>query len=209
MLPQRNPDGKGCSLAGIAGYADFSSVHLGNLSGNRQAKPKAATGTAGGCAIEAVKNMGQRCRRNGCAGVVYAQLKPLLLLRRETVTFFSSPAYLMALSSRSIIIRRMCMLLQGSRYWRAQSTGRFRLWRGSTGNWDCWSGCSRSSAFRQSRLFNEHSARASPMRQGCSFFRSLDRVAKGSSESSEGAGMGSASDGVASLHGRAVGLGGK
>lgn len=79
MLPQRNPDGKGCSLAGIAGYADFSSVHLGNLSGNRQAKPKAATGTAGGCAIEAVKNMGQRCRRNGCAGVVYAQLKPLLL----------------------------------------------------------------------------------------------------------------------------------
>ena len=95
MLPQRNPDSERCALAGAAGHADLSSVHLRDLSGNRQAKPEAVAAPAGIRTIEAVKNMGQRRRRNGRAGIVHTQLTPVLLFLRETVTFFSSPAYLM------------------------------------------------------------------------------------------------------------------
>ena len=95
MLPQRNPDSERCAIAGAAGHADLSSVHLRNLSGNRQAKPEAVAAPAGIRTIEAVKNMGQRRRRNGRTGIVHTQLTPVLLFLRETVTFFSSPAYLM------------------------------------------------------------------------------------------------------------------
>ena len=79
MLPQRNPDSERCALAGAAGHADLSSVHLRNLSGNRQAKPEAVAAPAGIRTIEAVKNMGQRRRRNGRAGIVHTQLTPVLL----------------------------------------------------------------------------------------------------------------------------------
>ena len=95
MLPQRNPDSERCAIAGAAGHADLSSVHLRDLSGNRQAKPEAVAAPADIRTIEAVKNMGQRRRRNGRAGIVHTQLTPVLLFLRETVTFFSSPAYLM------------------------------------------------------------------------------------------------------------------
>ena len=95
MLPQRNPDSERCAIAGAAGHADLSSVHLRDLSGNRQAKPEAVAAPAGIRTIEAVKNMGQRRRRNGRAGIVHTQLTSVLLFVRKTVTFFSSPAYLM------------------------------------------------------------------------------------------------------------------
>lgn len=55
-----NADSERCSLGETACHADFSPVHLRNLSGDCEAKTKAIAAAAGICAIEAIKDMRQR-----------------------------------------------------------------------------------------------------------------------------------------------------